>query len=472
MLNQFFFSEVLKNLEYEATEDQKLSLSLFTDFFFSPEQRIFILNGYAGTGKTTVIKSITKTLLKVNYPFVLLAPTGRAAKVLSNYCQHNAYTIHKHIYRQLSDDEFRFVLNYNTLKEGIFFIDEASLISNQENESNVFGSGRLLDDLLEFVFQHPKNKMVIIGDVAQLPPVGSNFHPALQAETFNLRGIKNTFSELREVVRQQESSCIYQNAALLRKNIEAMVTQLPVFNSNRTDFEFISSSESLEYIDSSYSNVGIDETVVLCYSNKRALQINKAIRNRLLFYENEMVNGELLMVVKNNYMPLPKDITFNFIANGEMIYVRKIIRSEELYGFNFKYVYAELSSAPGIELPCFLLEETLFSEQASLSKERQEELFRQIAMDFENIKSKKKRMKMIRENLYFNALQVKYAYAITAHKSQGGQWKHVYIDLSFLHYVELGIEQLKWLYTAITRATDKVFIIDLPDKFADHIKNN
>lgn len=472
MLNQFFFGEVLKNLEYEPTEDQRVSLALFSDFFFSSEQRIFILNGYAGTGKTTVIKSITKTLLKINYPFVLLAPTGRAAKVLSNYCRHNAYTIHKYIYRQLSDDEFRFVLNYNPLKEGVFFIDEASLLSNQENESNVFGSGRLLDDLIEFVFQHPKNKLVIIGDVAQLPPVGSNFHPALQAETFNLRGIKNTFSELREVVRQQESSCIYQNATFLRKNIEAMVTQLPVFNSNRADFEFISSSESLEYIDSSYNNVGIDETVVLCYSNKRALQVNKAIRNRLLFYENEMVNGELLMVVKNNYMPLPKDIPFNFIANGEMIYIRKLIRSEELYGFNFKYVYAELSSAPGIELPCFLLEETLFSEQASLSKERQEELFRQIAMDFENIKSKKKRIRMIRENPYFNALQIKYAYAITAHKSQGGQWKHVYIDLSFLNYVDLGIEQLKWLYTAITRATEKVFIIDLPDKFAAHIKNN
>jgi exodeoxyribonuclease-5 len=218
--------------------------------------------------------------------------------------------------------------------------------------------------------------------------------------------------------------------------------------------------------------VGLDETVVLSYSNKRALQINKAIRNRIFYYDSEMVNGELLMVVKNNYMPLPKDIPFNFIANGEMIYVRKIIKSEELYGFNFKRVLVELSSAPGIELPCILLEETLFTEQANLSKERQEELFRQVALDFEDIKSKKKRITMIRENPYFNALQIKYAYAITAHKSQGGQWKHVYIDLSFLNYTDLGLEQLKWIYTAITRATEKVYIIDLPQKFAAHIKNS
>lgn len=472
MLNQFFFNELIKNLEYEATEDQNATLSAFTEFFFSPEQRIFILNGYAGTGKTTLIKSITKTLSNVKYPFVLLAPTGRAAKVLSNYCQQNAFTIHKFIYRQLSADEFRFVLNFNSVKEGIFFVDEASLLSNEGSESNVFGSGRLLDDLLEFVFQHPKNKLVIIGDAAQLPPVGSTFHPALKPNTFYERGFDNIFSEIKEVVRQQESSTIYKNATILRKNIEEQRTQLPNFNSKKNDFEFITSSDSLELISSSYSKVGLDDTVVLCYSNKRALQINKAIRSRIFYYDSEMVNGELLMVVKNNYMPLPQDIPFNFIANGEMIYVRKIIKTEELYGFKFKRVYAELSSAPGIELPCLLLEETLFSEQASLSRDRQEELYRQVALDFENIKSKKKRMTMIRENPYFNALQIKYAYAITAHKSQGGQWKHVYIDLSFLNYTDLGLEQLKWIYTAITRATEKVYIIDLPQKFAGHIKNS
>lgn len=472
MLNQFFFNETIKNLEYEPTEDQKAALSAFTDFFFSTEHRVFILNGYAGTGKTTVIKSITKTLLNVKYPFVLLAPTGRAAKVLSNYCQQNAYTIHKHIYRQKSEDEFRFVLNYNSLKQGIFFIDEASLLSNEGNDNNIFGSGRLLDDLLEFVFQHPNNKLVIIGDAAQLPPVGSNFHPALNTKEFNERDFNNIFSEMKEVVRQQEDSTIYKNATLLRKNIEQQLPQLPIFNSNKNDFEFISSSDSLEYIGSSYSKVGLDETVVLCYSNKRALQINKAIRNRIFFYENELVNGELLMVVKNNYMSLPNDVPFNFIANGEMIHIRKLLKTEELYGFRFKRVYAELSSAPGIELPCLLLEETLFSEQASLSRDRQEELYRQVAMDFEDIKSKKKRMTMIRENPYFNALQIKYAYAITAHKSQGGQWKHVYIDLSFLNYTDLGLEQLKWIYTAITRATEKIFIIDLPQKFAPHIKNS
>jgi len=472
MLHQYFYSEILKNLEYEPTNDQAKVIKLFSEFFFSPNQHVFILNGYAGTGKTTLIKSITKTFLGIKYPFVLLAPTGRAAKVLSNYCQQNAYTIHKYIYKQLSADVFRFVLNYNSVKEGIFFIDESSLISNEGSDFNIFGSGYLLEDLLEFVFQHPKNKIVFIGDAAQLPPVGSTFHPALKTQTFQQKGLNCTYAELQEVVRQQQNSMIYLNATLLRKQIEEQQSQLPVFYASSSDFTIVPSTDSLEYIASSYDQVGLDETVILCYSNKRALQINKAIRNRIFYYESEMVNGELLMVVKNNYMPLPKDVPFNFIANGEMIYVRKILRNEEIYGFKFKKVLAELSSAPRIELECLLLEETMYSEQANLSRERQEALFQQIALDYEDIKSKKKRLTLIRENPYFNALQIKYAYAITAHKSQGGQWKHVYIDLSFLNYTELSIEQLKWLYTAITRATDKVFIIDLPQKFDNHIKNN
>jgi len=470
MLHQFFFSEILKNLDYEPTHDQQKALELFAEFIFSPNQHIFILNGYAGTGKTTLIKSVTETLSNKKYPFVLLAPTGRAAKVLSNYCQHSSYTIHKYIYRQLSADDFRFELNYNNLKECVFFIDESSLISNEGRDFNIFGSGYLLEDLLEFVFQHPKNKLVFIGDAAQLPPVGSAHHPALQTETFEQKGFNCIYTELKEVVRQQQSSMIYQNATQLRKKIEANLNQLPIFHTSSNDFLFLSSAESLEYLASSYDHVGLDETVILCYSNKRALQINKAIRNKIFYYESEMVNGELLMVVKNNYMPLPKDVPFNFIANGEMIYVRKILRDEEIYGFKFKKVLVELSSAPGIEIECFLLEETMYSEQANLSRERQETFFQQIALDYEDIKSKKKRLSLIRENPYYNALQIKYAYAITAHKSQGGQWKHVYIDLSFLNYTELGIEQLKWLYTAITRATEKVYIIDLPQKFANHIK--
>jgi exodeoxyribonuclease-5 len=251
MLNQFFFNEVIKNLDYEATTDQKKVLSAFTEFFFTINERIFILNGYAGSGKTTVIKSIIKTLVNFKFPFVLLAPTGRAAKVLANYCQQNAFTIHKYIYRQLSADDFRFVLNYNNLKEGIFFVDEASLLSNESNEFNIFGSGRVLDDLLEFVFQHTKNKLVLIGDAAQLPPVGSNSHPALNPSTFNNIGFNNIYAEIKEVVRQQDSSNIYINATSIRKNIEEQITQIPILKQNNTDFEFISSSDSLEFIGSS-----------------------------------------------------------------------------------------------------------------------------------------------------------------------------------------------------------------------------
>lgn len=472
MLNDFFLKNLINNLGHEPTHDQLEAINSFGNFFFSPDQKVFILNGYAGTGKTTLIKSITKLLSSIQFPYVLLAPTGRAAKVLANYCNANAYTIHKHIYRQLSADDFRFELNYNSLKQAVFFIDESSMLSNEGNDFNVFGSGHLLEDLLEFVFMHPKNKIVFIGDAAQLPPIGSNEHPALKTKTFEERGLLTSYIELKEVVRQQLTSHIYKNATTLRENIENLNSSFPIFSQNKIDFEFIPSSESLEIISSSYDKVGMDETTILCYSNKRALQINKVIRSRIHYYDSALVNGELLMVVKNNYMPLPANAPFNFIANGEMVYVKKFLRDEELYGFRFKKVLVELSSNPGFELQCYLLEETLFWEQANLPRDRQEDLYNQISLDYEDIKSKKKRMTMIRENPYFNALQIKYAYAITAHKSQGGQWKHVYIDLSFLNYTELGLEQLKWLYTAITRATEKVFILDLPQKFAKHIKNN
>lgn len=471
MLNNFLLENLVQNLGYEPTDDQFKAIESFANFFLSSEHKVFLLNGYAGTGKTTLIKSITKLLTTIEYPYILLAPTGRAAKILANYCNTNAYTIHKYIYRQLSAEDFSFELNYNPLRQAFFFIDESSMLSNEATEYNIFGSGHLLDDLLEFVFMHHKNKIVFIGDTAQLPPIGSNEHPALKPQTFENKGFSTLYVELKEVIRQEKNSCIYKNATALRENIENQKFLLPPFIQNKNEFVFISSSDALEMISSSYDKVGIDETIILSYSNKRALQINKAIRSKIHCYDSELVNGELLMVVKNNYMPLPKDMPFNFIANGEMIYVKKFLRDEDLYGFRFKKVLVELSSNPGYELECYLMEETLYLEQANLSRERQDELYNQISFDYADIKSKKKRISMIRQNPYFNALHVKYAYAITGHKSQGGQWKHVYIDLSFLNYIDVGPEQLKWLYTAITRAKEKVYILDFPQKYADYIKN-
>ncbi len=472
MLPKHLSQEILNTIEYEPTGNQVEAIKAFSDFFFDTEQRILIINGYAGTGKTTLVKLFVEVLRKYRYPYVLLAPTGRAAKVLSNYCQSTAYTIHKYIYRQLSADNFKFVLNFNTQKNTIFFIDESSLISNEAGEFTIFGSGRLLDDLQEFVFSSLQNKLVFIGDTAQLPPVGSSFHPALAIETFQSFHIPTRKIEIKEVVRQQMESLINVNATTLRHHIENGIIEIPFFKQKDKEFLYISSSESLEYLSSSYDSVGLDETIVLCYSNKRALQFNKAIRSRIFYYEEEVVRNELLMVVKNNYFTKPANRMLDFIANGEMIYVRQMKKHEEMYGFKFLTVSAELSNTSGGNLESCLMLDTLYSEAPSLSREKQEELYKNVMQDYISIKSKRKRMSMMRENPYFNALQVKYAYAVTTHKAQGGQWKHVYIDASFFRYVTMGVEQLKWLYTAITRATEKVYIIDMPSQFAENFTNH
>lgn len=464
MLKNYFFDKIISHLDVQPTNDQKHAIEIFCNFITNHESQIMIINGYAGTGKTTLIKAITLTLQEFNYPFVLLAPTGRAAKVLSSYCSHQAYTIHKYIYRQKSVDQFIFELNYNQHKKAVFFVDEASLISNDYTEGSSFGSGYLLEDLLNFVFQHKDNKLVIIGDTAQLPPVGSSYHYALKNDIYIKNHLNTSYTELKEVIRQQNDSIININATLIRKNIENEIIEIPPLVKN-DEFTNINSNEALEYISQSYDKVGINETIILCYSNKRALQINKAIRNRIFAYDNELNQGDLLMVVKNNYFELPDSIPFNFIANGELINIKRILKNESIYGFNFKKVIFEIVDYPDIEIENYLLTETLNLETPNLPKIRQEELFNNIMMDYNDIRSKKKKLTLIRENKFFNALQVKYGYAITTHKAQGGQWKHVYIDLSFLNYTNLGIEQLKWLYTAITRATEKIYLIDIPHSY-------
>lgn len=465
MLKDYFLKKVIQKFDFELTNDQLRTVNFFADFLFDELGQVFILNGYAGTGKTTFIKSVVQTLNEFRYSYVLLAPTGRAAKVLSNYCNHVSNTIHKHIYKQKSATDFRFILNYQVNKNTIFFVDEASLISNDYSDSNIFGSGRLLDDLLEYVFKHNSNKLVFIGDSAQLPPVGSMFHPALEQKVFESVSLKTYFTTLTEVVRQQKDSDILLNATSLRQNISNSLSQMPNFKYSKKDFEYLDSNYVLDAISSSYDKVGLDETIILTYSNKRALQINRSIRNQIFGYDGEVVNGECLMVVKNNYMPLPEDLPFNFIANGEMIFVNRILKEHHLYDFRFLKSSIKLANFTDVELECLLLLDTLHLDSPSLNKEEQDRLFYNVLEDYKDIKSKKKQMLLVRENQYFNAIQVKYAYAVTAHKAQGGQWKHVYIDASFLHYVELKSETLKWFYTAITRATEKLFLFGLPDKY-------
>ncbi len=465
MLGDFLLNELIRNFEFDVTNDQYTALQKFSSFLLSPDAQVFILNGYAGTGKTTFIKAVTKTLSAFRYQYVLLAPTGRSAKVLADYCGSVAYTIHKYIYKQKSATDFRFVLNYQFPKNTIFFIDEASLISNDFSDSSIFGSGRLLEDLLEFVFTQSSNKLIFIGDSAQLPPVGSIKHPALDVETFRSLKLETDYSVLTEVVRQQGQSNILVNATKFRLNIENNLVKFPDLEQDNRDFVILDSADVLESIASSYYSVGMDETIILTYSNKRALQINKTIRNQLLGYESELVVGEWLMIVKNNYMPLPYEIPMNFLANGEIITIKKLLKQIERYDFRFTKAIIQLNSMNTVELDVLLLMDTLYSEQPSLSKEQQDKLFYTIMEDYWDEKNKRKRIIKVRENEFFNALQVKYAYAVTAHKSQGGQWKHVYIDASFLNYTELSVEVLKWFYTAITRATEKVFILHLPIQF-------
>jgi|YNPMSStandDraft_1061717.scaffolds.fasta_scaffold00262_15 exodeoxyribonuclease-5 len=467
MLKDFFLKKTIENFGYEPTEEQKFALNLFAEFLFDSSKQVFILNGYAGTGKTTFIKSIVNTLDEFRYSYVLLAPTGRAAKVLSNFCRANSYTIHKFIYKQKSSTDFRFVLNFQSIKNTIFFVDEASLISNDFTESNIFGSGRLLDDLLEYVFAYNSNKLVLIGDTAQLPPVGASHHPALDQKNFEQLSFNVCYVTLKEVVRQHHESHVLINATKLRNNIIETINELPIFTFSTNEFEYVESIDLLETISASYRNVGLSETIILTYSNKRALQINRTVRDRILGYDEEVVNGECLMVVKNNYMSLPDELPFSFIANGEIIHIHKILKEKNMYDFRFLKTIVKLSDFPDIELDCFLLLDTLHSEYPSLSKEQNDKLFNNILEDYKDIKNKKKQIQLVRENEYFKAIQVKYAYAVTAHKAQGGQWKHVYIDASFLNYNEIRPEILKWFYTAITRATEKVYIFGLPSKYVD-----
>ncbi len=464
MVKKFFSNEFLQFTDFELTQDQKKALDSFSDFFLTPETSVFILNGYAGTGKTTLIKLIVSNLQRYGFHYILLAPTGRAAKVLSSYCNELAFTIHKHIYRQKSLLDFRFIINYDVPKNTIFIIDEASLISNESTENNVFGSGKLLNDLLEYVFKYSSNKIVFVGDSAQLPPVGSTFHPALSKDTFSST-YSVFFAELKTVVRQQASSSILKNATVLRECIINNEVRLPSFDYSNNDFVLLNSSEIMDAISTSYNEHGTEETIILTYSNKRALAMNRAIRNQIFHFDEEVTNGECLMVVKNNYMPLPQDCSFNFIANGEMIRLKKIKKYQELYDFRFLHATIQLMSIPDYDLDTLLLLDTLHTDLPSLSKDAQEKLFQNVMNDYIDISNKRKRIQKVKENRFFNALQVKYAYAVTTHKAQGGQWKHVYIDASFLHYSELSIDILKWFYTSITRATEKVYLLGLPEKY-------
>lgn len=470
MIKNHLEAILTQNLKFNPTVCQLQLIKGLSDYITSDEpDRIMLIKGYAGTGKTTMINVLTQSLQSLKIRSVLMAPTGRAAKVMAVYTGMAAFTIHKKIYRQKSsaDGMGKFVLNTNLYKNTYFIVDEASMISDESNENSVFGSGRLLDDLLEFVYSGENCRLILVGDTAQLPPVGLNISPALKLQALEKYGFDVVEFELKEVVRQAENSGVLFNATQIRNLIMTEKSAGFFFlELNRfPDVERISGAELIETISACYNKYGIFETTIVTRSNKRANLYNKGIRGSVLYRENEIERGDLLMVVKNNYFWMDEDVELDFIANGDIAEIIQISGYEELYGFRFANVTLRFVDYNDVELNCKIFLETLTIETASFSQEQNRQLFEAVSEDYADVKNKRNRWKMVKENPYFNALQVKFAYALTCHKAQGGQWKAVFIDHGYLTEEMLDTEYYRWLYTAFTRPTEKLFLVNFNKNF-------
>lgn len=470
MLSKFIEKKIAGNFGFVTTEDQQALISVLGEFIAGDDNsNILIINGYAGTGKTSVIAALATTLKELDRSCFLLAPTGRAAKVMSYYASTEAQTIHKKIYRQKSATIESFVLDFNKSHNAFFIIDEASMISASSYENNIFGSGNLLQDLIQYVASGDNGKIILVGDKAQLPPIGSVLSPALELN--ELEGIAPTrFVEVRQVVRQELNSGILHNATICRLLIERGEGGIPRFNLDHPDFQRLSGTDFLETLENMYSTYGQSNCIVITRSNKQANRFNQAIRSRVMFQEEELDAADMLMVVKNNYhYSLAPDKEEqgdgDFIANGDIAVIRRIKKYQELYGFRFIDASLRFPDADDTEIECKLLLNTLTSESPSLSYDDNKRLFAAVEGDYAHIKTKRERYKKMKQDPYINALQVKFAYAITCHKAQGGQWDAVFIDRMLWGEEEMTTELLRWLYTAITRARKRLFLLNFPDNF-------
>lgn len=476
MLKKHIQEQICQYLGFEPTNGQ-ISLAEKLAGFISGNNpdSLFLLKGYAGTGKTSMVGALVKTLDEFKFQSVLLAPTGRAAKVLASYTGKNAYTIHKRIYRQQSStDGFgKFMLDKNLAKNSFFIVDEASMVSNSSPEGSVFGSGRLLDDLYEYVYTGTNCKLILVGDTGQLPPVGMEISPALNVGELEMYGALVIEQELTEVVRQELDSGILYNATNIRELISDVDFQPGYFQIETRPFDDIKrlgGAELIEKIADCYDKYGEQQTMIITRSNKRANKFNAGIRSSILYKEAEVTVGDLLMVVKNNYFWLSEDEKVDFIANGDIAQIQSIYNYEELYGFHFANVSLRFIDYDDLEIDCKILLETLSIETASLSYADSQRLYEAVAEDYADIRSKKKRWEKIRENQYFNALQVKFAYAVTCHKAQGGQWDAVFLDQGYLVEEMLNIEYLRWLYTAFTRPVKELYLVNFNKEFFEEEK--
>ena len=467
MINTYLGQQIKTNFPYKPTFEQEKVVKILADFLFCREMdSLFLLKGYAGTGKTSLIGALVKTLDQLEQKCVLLAPTGRAAKVFAHYAGHPAFTIHKKIYRQrsFSNELDNFSINDNLHQHTLFIVDEASMIANDGLSGSMFGTGRLLDDLVQYVYSGQGCRLMLIGDTAQLPPVGEEESPALSANALKGYGLKVYEGMLTEVVRQLSDSGILWNATELRRYIteEDFFTLPPIRVEDFPDIKVMPGNELIEAIGECYDRVGMDETIVVCRSNKRANIYNKGIRNTILFREEELETGDLLMVAKNNYYWTEGCKEIDFIANGDIAEVRRVRREREMYGFRFADVVLRFPDYDDMELEVKLLLDTLHTDTPALPKEMNDKLFYSVLEDYADITIKRERMKKMKSDPYYNALQVKYAYAVTCHKAQGGQWKRVFLDQGYMTEEMLSPDYFRWLYTAFTRATETLYLVNWP----------
>lgn len=467
-----FYKNFLESYPYEMTEDQQKAIYVLSRFVYTDKSRpLFVLKGYAGTGKTSIVSILVKLLPDTGQKAVLLAPTGRAAKVLGNYSGQDAYTIHKRIYFTQAgpDGAFHVTLQANKFRNTVFIVDEASMIHDSGRNEGGFSGRSLLEDLIKYVYNEKNCKLILIGDDAQLPPVGNEESPALDLnwlrKSFNLTA---GMSEMKQVVRQARESGVLMNATALRKKLEISHPVPPFFNlAEYDDVMQLPAYDLQEWMETAFNSSDMDgEAVMITRSNKRANRFNQEIRNRILFRENKIDAGDRLMVVKNNYFWLGDNKGGNFIANGDMIEVLSLNGYELRHGFSFANATIRMIDYPDMEaFDVMLLLDTLESESPALTQEQQNKLYNEFMEDLSYLDSKRKKLEALRRNPLYNALQVKFGYALTCHKTQGGQWNYVFVDQGYITEDKIDNNYLRWLYTAVTRATGKLLFVNFRDEF-------
>lgn len=458
---------ILREMDFAPTSGQRALIGSIASFCCRPsEHKTLILKGYAGTGKTTVVSALVRTMRILRQSTVLMAPTGRAAKVLGSYAGQSAYSIHRVIYRQKAAGSTEFSLNYNARRNTLFIIDEASMIANAGNDGITFGSGRLLDDLIEYIYSADNCSAIFLGDTAQLLPVGQTSSPALDPISLERYGLTVTEFLLTSVLRQAEQSGILYNATRLRLAIEADPFCPATFSTAFPDIKRVTGETLIDDLETSYNTVGLDSTIILTYSNRRAVQYNRGVRASVLFRDDEISVGDFLIVTRNNYFWSSGYEGLDFIANGDIAEIIRVGKHTGLYGFHFADLTLRLVDYD-MEITAKILIDSLYTETQQAVNQLNQRLADAVAEDYADITDRRQFWREMRNNEYYNALQVKFAYAITGHKAQGGGWRHVYVDQGYLPDGTVTREYSQWLYTAFTRTQDKLFLINFMDSFFD-----